>query len=328
MKSFQRGALGLAGALVAGLVVAAVVHPPAWATAPPRAGLYLAPSSTILPKAGLAGGLESLARMMARQPASQLAGAFSRLGYDLDSVSSGDDRVPRLFLASVPEDMNEIRETGVRKAVFLKTVLPLILQLNEEILADRARLWNLRTRLKLGEKLGAVDRLWLVVKAERHGVERGDVDGLLRRIDVIPPSLALAQAAEESGWGTSRFAREGNAIFGQWVFSRRDNLVPRRRDDDKMHKVKAFDSLLDSVRAYTHNLNTHAAYRDFRAQRAAMRRAGAPLDGAALANTLRRYSERGAGYIASIRRIIAANNLRGLDEARLNDQGPRPSPSI
>ncbi len=229
--------------------------------------------------------------------------------------------MPRLFLASLPEDFGKIREVAERKALFFRTVLPLILQVNEEILADRRRLWNLRYRLRTGLRLEAADQLWLIVMSERYGVGEGDVDALLRRVDIIPTSLALAQAAEESGWGTSRFAREGNAIFGQWTFAGNGNLVPLRRDDGKVHEVRDFETLLDGAKAYARNLNTHRAYRNFRKLRAAMRRAGRPVEGAVLARTLLSYSERQSAYVESLLSIIAANGLSTLDDARLRAHG-------
>ncbi len=257
-----------------------------------------------------------------------LSKTFEKLGYDLDRVRSGNADVPRLFLASLPGDIRNIREARVRKSLFFKSVLPLILQANEEILRDRRRLWNIRFQLGLDRKPGPADRLWLMVMAERYKVKPGDFDALLKRVDVIPPSLALAQAAEESGWGTSRFVHEGNAVFGQWTFSNTGSLVPSRRDEDKFHRVRAFSSLLDSVRAYAHNLNTHKAYREFRRQRQELRLKGAPLDGLLMVDNLKSYSQRGEKYVDTIRTLIETNNLHRLDDARLRDGKSRPRPLI
>ena len=250
--------------------------------------------------------------------ADRLSRTFALLGYDLESVISKDQPVPRVFLASLPRDMKEIREIKARKALFFQSILPLVLQANEEILKERKRLWRLRTAMRMGRQVSAVDRLWLSVIREKYRVKSHDIDELLRRVDIIPPSMALAQAAEESGWGTSRFVREGNAIFGQWTFSKSDaGIAPLMRDPGKNHRVKAFDSLLDSVRAYAVNLNTNQAYEGLRALRADMRRAGSPIDGSVLARTLSKYSQRGAAYVKSIRSIIAVNRLRQLDDVRL-----------
>ncbi len=319
MSNFERGALAAVGVLVAGLVAAVVYFPPVLVTSAPRAVLHIPVAAPVPPKEAMPSGLQALRVGTPEPSAHKLSSTFSDLGYDFEAVLAGDSRVPRLFLASLPADMANVREVKVRKAIFFQTVLPLILQVNEEILAERRRLWDLRFQKSLGRRLDAIDRLWLAALADRYGVERGDIGALLHHVDVIPPSLALAQAAEESGWGTSRFVREGNALFGQWTFSNSGQLIPRQRDAGKKHGIKVFDSLLDSVRAYSRNLNGHRAYRGLRAMRAAMRKAGAPIDGAALTRTLARYSERGPAYVASIRSIIAANKLRPLDDARLHD---------
>ena len=251
-----------------------------------------------------------------------LSEMFNQLGYDLDLVRSGKANVPRLFLASLPGDLKDIRETRVRKTLFFKTVLPLILQVNEEILGDRRRLWRLHFQRGLGLKFGPADRLWLMVMAERYNLKNGTIDNLLKRVDIVPPSLALAQAAEESGWGTSRFVREGNAVFGQWTFSDTGNLMPARRDENKTHKIRAFPSLLESVRAYAHNLNTHPAYRQMRRIRHGLRLKGAPLEGLLMAGDLKNYSVRGEKYVETIKALIEANNLQRFDDARLGDEGP------
>ncbi|MBF0248597.1 MAG: glucosaminidase domain-containing protein, partial [Alphaproteobacteria bacterium] len=191
------------------------------------------------------------------------------------------------------------------------------------ITRDRDRLHRLAQRKRDGERLPAVDRLWLAVMADRYDVARDDIAGMLKRHDVVPPSLALAQAATESGWGTSRFALEGNAVFGQWTFTdSHDGIVPQDRQDGQSHRIRAFDSLYDSVYSYVINLNTHQAYREFRDMRADMRRHGMRLDGLRLADTLHRYSERGADYVLDIQNIIQTNDLEQLDGARLSDAGP------
>jgi len=241
------------------------------------------------------------------------------LGYDLDAVIHGHGQVPRVLMASLPNDLQRIRETDQRKAVFFKTVLPLVLQVNEQIVEDRERLWTLGAQIKTGQELAAVDRLWLAVMAERYDKRRGDIDALIKRHDVVPPSLALAQAATESAWGTSRFVREGNAMFGEWTFSgEHDGIVPSERAVDQTHRVRAFSSLYESVLSYVTNLNKHRAYKEFRQLRADMRAKGQGLDGMRLASTLHRYSERGAAYVAELHAIIRGNDLERLDTARLS----------
>ena len=245
------------------------------------------------------------------------ADTFAGMGYDLDAVLAGDDPVPRVILTRIPAGLEDIPETKVRKALFFQTVLPLVLKVNEEITQERKRLWQIRAARAMGRKLSAIDRLWIAVICDKYKVARGDLDALLDRIDIVPPSVALAQAAEESGWGTSRFVREGNAIFGQWTFSRTRGLMPRERDEGETHRVRTFDNLLESVRAYALNLNTHRAYRGFREVRADLRTEGQPMAGTRLLPTLTPYSERGKDYVRTLRQIIAVNDLTRADETRL-----------
>lgn len=261
--------------------------------------------------------LEAAIDARALRDVERVASRFEQLGYDLDRVRDQGTPVPRIFLAKLPTDLHAVPEVSLKKTVFFQTLLPLILQENERILADRRRLIRLRAETGIGEKLSARDRLWLAVLAERYRVPSENMDELLRRVDVVPPSLAMAQAAEESGWGTSRFAQHGNALYGQWTTAGGDGLVPLNRDDGMDHKVKRFGTLTQSVAAYMRNLNTHRAYRDFRRTRLTMRREGSSPDGYTLAETLMRYSARGADYVSSIRSIIDGNALRPLDGARL-----------
>ncbi|MDH5748188.1 MAG: glucosaminidase domain-containing protein [Rhodospirillales bacterium] len=340
MKTPQMiGVLGVVGLFVAILIAAAVFDPPEGVTAAPKAHLgspervSLAPAPFgFLPEAKAAlftGQAHSSKAISAPATAvispkdlatiDGISGTFAKLGYDLDRVRFDGVRVPRLFVATLPQGLDTVREVKVRKALFFKTVLPLILKVNEEILADRQRLWRLRSQKNLGKTFAAEDRLWLLVTGERYGVDPENLKGLLERVDVVSPSLALAQAASESGWGQSRFAREGNAMFGEWTFSTTAGIAPLKREAGKTHRVRSFNSLRDSIRAYVHNLNTHRAYREFRDSRAQMRREGGPLDGIVLAGTLTRYSERGMDYVYDIRDIIQINRLRHLDDARLSN---------
>ena len=252
-----------------------------------------------------------------------LSDAFDRAGYRLDGVRRHGE-VPRLFLVSLPGDLREIRAPSHRKIMFIKTALPLILLANEQIERDRMKIQILRTLIGAGVEITADDAAWLAAIAARHGLARIDFDELLRRVDIIPPSLALAQGAEETGWGTSRFAHEGNALFGQRIFGGKGGLVPRRRDKGKTFKVRSFEDLIEGVKAYVHNLNTFAAYGEFRRTREALREAGRPLIGTVLASALENYSERRQAYIDTIRLIIRANSLGMFDKARLGDALPRP----
>ncbi len=343
IRTFEGIALVTAGGLVSGLVALAILNPPQAATARPQAVLEAqknvqavavvperkasAKTMRFLPiKARGSETLLASVNVRALQDhnsaplnsAENLDKTFADLGYDLERVSKGHARVPRVFLASMPEDIGDVREVRRKKALFIKTVLPLILQVNDEIRDERARLLDLQSRRLNGEKLAAVDRLWLLAMAERYKVKRGNLKELIKRVDIIPVSLALAQAAEESGWGSSRFTREGNAMFGQWTTKQAKGIIPAKRDAGKTHKIKVFESLLHSARAYAINLNTHRAYRELRTVRKKLRRLGEPVQGRRLVETLTAYSERGQDYVKTIRAIMAVNKLKQFESAELN----------
>lgn len=246
-----------------------------------------------------------------------LQDAFSNAGYDLDAIREGAQAVPRLELADLPRDLPDVRDVGKRKTLFLKVALPLVLEANRHISGQRKRLQLIAEKTAAGEAIPPDLQRWLSEIAGRYRVPPEHIDRLLRRVDVVPPSLALAQAAAESGWGTSRFALEGNAIFGQWTSGDGKGLVPQDRPEGRTYKVRAFDRLIDSFRAYLLNLNTHRAYKSFRVKREEMRKTGEPLDGYKLAETLVLYSEMGQEYVDLLQSIIRVNELSPLDDARL-----------
>lgn len=237
--------------------------------------------------------------------------------YTLAAIRDDGAAVPRLFLARVPADLPRLDSPEERKDAFVKMLLPLILAENERVLAQRQRLMAFRDELDAGAPLSPPERAWVEELADRYEVAYDDdhlarvIGHLVRRVDVVPPSLAIGQAALETGWGTSQAAR-GQAMFGQMVFS----------DDGERAEVRRFERLAHAVRAYEHNLNTHRAYGLFRARRAAARARQAPLNGYDLAQTLVRYSERKLDYVRDVRGIIRANKLQPLDSARLDD-GPQ-----
>ncbi len=218
-------------------------------------------------------------------------------------ASSGDEKLP---------------EVVRRKTGFIRFILPLIQKANELIRRDRNRILDLRQRTERGWALSPADGTWLASIAERYGTQKIDIRELLVRVDIVPPSLAIAQAAEESGWGTSRFAIEGNALFGQRIYRPGNNgMVPHKRPKGKSFKVRAFAQLIDGVKAYVHNLNSHFAYKKFREQRAELRAKKREISGYLLAGTLTQYSERGSDYVNSIRLIIRANALGFFDSGKL-----------
>ena len=247
--------------------------------------------------------------------AADLTRRFSELDYRLEEVRDGAGEVPRLILATFPDDFTEILSVLERKTLFIQTLLPLLLQENEYILQEREKLVQIAVSGPI--RRTAADQRWLDDLAGRYEVKSGSIEELLRRVDVVPLSLALAQAAQESGWGTSRFAREGNAVFGQWTFEETSGLVPEGRAEGETHLVRAFDGLPSSVAGYVQNLNTHNAYVAFRNRRAYMRQREMVLEPYSLANTLLYYSVRRDGYVADIRSIMAENDLTDYDSARL-----------
>lgn len=323
-QTFTLGAMGL---LVAGLFAAAAAHPPKTVRAV-RAEAMLPAGALVSPAPSRGWIAEELLSPPGRRPDglatyAVLVDAFGELGYELGAVAAGTVGVPKLFLATLPPDLAQVPESADRKTIFFRAVLPLILQVNEEIKAERAKLLDIRTRLRASRHVAAAERRWLAAMAERYETTTGDVDQLVKRVDAIPVSMALAQAAEESGWGSSRFVREGNALFGQWTTAVDGHQVPQARDDGRTHRVAAFASLLDSTRAYARNLNSHRAYREFRDTRAHFRADGRDLDGFDLAGTLGRYSERNGDYVRRIRGLIMVNDLRPLDDAMLDERDIR-----
>ncbi len=254
----------------------------------------------------------------------ELARQLGRNGYDLGEVTRSG-RMPPLFVTTLPRDMSTAVSTRERKPLFIGVALPLVLVVNERVLADRRRIQALRAWRARGETLDAADALWLAGAFERYRAAEGDFDALLLRADIVPPSLAVAQGAEESGWGTSRFAHGCGALFGQRVYKSRNGMVPLRRRPGENFRIRCFEGLIEAVHHYVANLNTHAAYTAFRERRAALRRAGRPLTGLALVDTLTLYSERRRAYVKTLRGLMTHNRLVALDNVRFEDAPARPA---
>jgi Bax protein len=235
---------------------------------------------------------------------------FAQRGYTLDAVRNEGEAVPRVFLAQLPRDLPALMSPDFRKTVFIKMMLPLVLAENERIRKDRARALEIRALLEDNLPVSSQQMSWLAELASRYGVDDGNLDELFHRVDVVPPALALAQAALETGWGTSSVAQRGHAMFGQMVF--------RIDAEGTIASVKEFANLAAAVEAYAYNLNTHRAYGDFRKVRTHMRSSGRVIDGYELANHLVRYSERKQDYVQAVRGLIRVNNLQPFDRARLD----------
>ncbi len=250
----------------------------------------------------------------------------------MESTETGSE-LPLLSLPSLPSWANEAlpdfaayRDTTEKKAAFFSFLYPRIVLANSRILLERSYLDSLAGKDTLSKK----ERQWLKAQADRLRVD-GKIGSeqqfalLRKRLDVIPPSLVLAQAANESAWGTSRFATKGNNLFGQWCFSKGCGLVPRGRVEGASHEVAKFPSPYRSVRAYIQNLNRHETYQAMRDIRQEDRLANDPLSGVDMAQGLLGYSERGEEYVEEIRAMIQYNNLTFYDEDfrdAIKDTGP------
>ena len=301
-------ALGTAYLLgLAGLVLLVAARSP---TGPARHEITIAVK--------IAGDEVSLPGVVARAAdAAALEALLRSTGAALDWTGSDPLAVPAVFLARLPANLTAVRPTAQRKRLFIAAILPLVLAVNDRIERVRGRVAVLQKRVRTRRGLEPGEARWLARTAAAFGTAADDIDGLLARIDVVSPPIALAQAAIESGWGTSRFAREGNALFGQWTWKRGAGLVSGQRDDGASHTVRRFPRLIDSVIAYIHNLNTHPAYAAFRRARAAFRARDGAGRLAPMTAALSAYSMRGEAYVAALRRVIRQNRLERLRDAHL-----------
>ncbi|MTI08607.1 glucosaminidase domain-containing protein [Curvivirga aplysinae] len=253
---------------------------------------------------------------LATHTVEKLQKKFQQIGYSIDKLEVNGYTVPRIWPDAVPDDMDSIQVVQDRKALFMKMMLPLVLLSNERIERDRVRLLSIAEKQAKGEVIAKADQNWLENTAKSYRLDEVDMAELIKRVDVVPVSLAVAQAAIESGWGTSRFARQGNALFGQWTWGD-EGIVPDGREEGKTHKIKSFESPLDSVVAYVHNLNTNRAYRELRNLRADLRKQGIDATGLDLTMGLQRYSEKGMEYVYLLQNIINSNQMARFDDAQL-----------
>jgi len=236
---------------------------------------------------------------------------FDDLGYDLKAVRAGQ-KVKPIYLTKLPKDLKTLGDTNKKRDLFIKIILPLILAENQKIEEDRKKLFKL-----LNKDFNTVgERVWLKRRFKEYKIEDKDLSKLKMRMDIIPVSIAIAQAANESGWGTSRFALEGNALFGQWTWSKK-GISPKNKDPNQSHKILQFQILKASVRAYKNNLNTHNAYREFREARAKLRQEKKHITGLPLTKYLKNYASIGEKYVAILKGIIEKNSLEDFDNANL-----------
>ena len=247
-----------------------------------------------------------------RLSASTIKQLFKETNYNLDDVRK-KGLVKPIKLSLLPGEMKKIESTKKKKNLFIQIVLPLIIEENNRIKLDRKKLFAILNRSNNTN----TEKKWLNLKFKQYGVLKKDLSTLKVRMDEVPISLAIAQAAKETGWGTSRFAIEGNALFGQWTWSG-DGIKPAGIDtDNATHKVMKFKVLKASVRAYQRNLNTHGSYRKFRSARAEMRDNKEELDSLILADYLDKYAATGKEYTVIIKKIIEQNSLKDFDKVKL-----------
>jgi len=236
---------------------------------------------------------------------------FKDVDYDLRSVRN-DKLVKPIYFTQFPRDLDDLQSVQLKKETFIKIVLPLIVAENEKILDDRERL-----KVLIDKKFTTdSEKQWLRQKLLEYKVKRSNLNELMLKMDIIPVSIALAQAAKESGWGTSRFALEGNAIFGQWTWDGQ-GIAPLKRDGDKNHKILKFPILRASVKAYKNNLNTHKSYSKFREKRRQLRDKNKKITGLSLTETLKNYAQTGSEYTKILNQIITQNRLSDFEPVKL-----------
>ena len=255
--------------------------------------------------------LEKLPSSSVRLSASTLEQLFKDEKYNLSDVRKNKIVKP-ITIGLLPKEIKKIESTKKRKDLFIKIVLPLILEENNRIKLERKKLFCILNK----NRNSNLEKKWLNKKFKQYGVLNKDLSTLKIRMDEIPTSLAIAQAAKETGWGTSRFALEGNALFGQWTWSG-EGIKPAGADNDSTHKVMKFKILKSSVRAYQRNLNTHPSYKKFRLVRAELRDNEEKIDSLVLVEYLDKYAATGKDYVKILKKIIKQNNLEDFDDVKL-----------
>lgn len=213
-------------------------------------------------------------------------------------------------------DFAEIKDVKQKKAAFFAYINALVQQANQAVLKERQFILTIQKALKQDAPMTNTTLINLCEKYKAscdQQSSKATIKNLLYHIDFVPPSLAMAQAANESAWGTSRFAVEANNYFGQWCYQKGCGLVPKQRGANSYHEVRRFTSPYGSVAGYIHNLNTSKAYKRLRKIRHNLRTTGKEPTGLLLAQGLTSYSERGAAYVKEIQAMIRHNKLQQYD---------------
>jgi len=255
--------------------------------------------------------IEDVPSDVVRLSAPVLEELFKDTKYNLKKIRK-DKIVKPVIISLLPNEIKKIENTKKRKNLFIQIVLPLILEENNRIRADRRKLFSI-----LNKNINSnLEKRWINKKFKQYGVVNKDLSTLKIRMDMVPVSLAIAQSAKETGWGTSRFALEGNALFGQWTWEG-EGIKPSGADTNSTHKVMKFKVLKASVRAYIRNLNTHRSYKSFRRERAEQRDNFEKFNSLELANHLDKYAETGKEYVKILKQIIKQNSLTDFDDAKI-----------
>ena len=247
-----------------------------------------------------------------RLSASTIEQLFKDTNYNLKKVKKTKLVNIGNNLDHLPGEMKKIENTKKRKNLFIQIVLPLIIEENTKIKIDRKKLFVILNK----NNNSNTDIEWLKKKFKQYGVVKNDLSTLKTRMDEIPVSLAIAQSAKETGWGTSRFAQKGNALFGQWTWTG-DGIKPSAADNNTTHKVASFKVLKASVKAYLRNLNTHSSYKEFRKERAIQRDNDGKLNSLKLVKYLDKYAETGIEYTKILSKIIKQNSLTEFDDVKI-----------
>jgi len=246
----------------------------------------------------------------------QLEIYFKKNNFDPFTITEQElDYLP--ILSSLPSDFDQLQDVKLKKKLFYLITLPIIHESNRLILEDREMVINIEKkflRADLNEnEVNETVRLAVKYKLDYSTIDLKLFRDLKQRINIIPVSLALAQAIVESGWGQSRFALEGNALYGQWTTNEQKGIIPEDRDEDKTHAVRKFENLQQSVKAYMHNINTHRAYYSFRVVRRIAERVQYTDPISAKVKFLAAYAEIGQEYVDKLELIIESNKLREFD---------------
>jgi len=251
---------------------------------------------------------------------SDLVKVFNENNYNYESLLRYK-KVPSLYISSLPEDFGKITSSSKKKSLFIRSILPLIIKENNKIetLSKKIKILN-----KNFEKINRNQALWLNEMLASYRVNTNSIDDLLVKVDVIPVSIALGQAAIESGWGTSRFAMEGNALYGQWSWKAGSGIVPKERDKNEIYEIKSFLSLSNSVASYMKNLNSHPNYKNFRINRNLLREHNIPISGSYLYKYLDKYAV-DSNYSDTLKKIIDINKFDELESVEIQFLNTQPS---